>query len=122
MNKRNQTMAEIIVNKNLVSYCGLYCGACSKYLKDKCPGCHENEKASWCKIRTCCIKNSYQSCASCSQFEDANDCKKFNNFFSKLIGFFLRSDRKAGVDFINEKGIEEFAKYMSENKLVTIKE
>jgi len=114
-------MAEVTVNKNLVSYCGLYCGACSKYLKEKCPGCHDNEKATWCKIRTCCIENNYESCAACTQFEDANDCKKFNNFFAKIIGFILQSDRKAGVDMIKEKGIEEFAKYMAENKLVSIR-
>ena len=114
-------MAEITVNRNLVSYCGLYCAACSKYLKEKCSGCHDNEKSSWCKIRTCCIENNYQSCAACEQFEDVNDCKKFNNFFSKVIGFILRSDRKAGIDFIAEKGYDEFANYMAETELVTIK-
>ena len=114
-------MAEILVDKNLVSYCGLYCGACPKYLKEKCPGCHDNEKATWCKIRTCSIENNYQSCAACEEFENPNDCKKYNNFFSKIIGFVLRSDRKAGIDFIGEKGYEEFAKYMAQNKLVTIK-
>ena len=114
-------MAEITIDKNLVSYCGLYCGACSKYLKEKCPGCHDNEKATWCKIRTCCMDNKYDSCAACEEFSDVNNCKKFNNFFAKVIGFIYRSDRKAGIDFIDEKGIEEFAKYMAENKLVTIK-
>jgi len=67
------------------------------------------------------MDNKYDSCAACTQFEDVNDCKKFNNFFGKIIGFILRSDRKAGIDLIKEKGIEEFAKYMAENKLVTIK-
>ena len=27
----------IAVDKNLVAYCGLYCGACSAYLKDRAP-------------------------------------------------------------------------------------
>ena len=114
-------MAEIVVDKNLVSYCGLFCGACPKYLKEKCTGCHEYEKATWCKIRTCCVENNYQSCAACEDFNDVNECKKFNNFFARAISFILRSDRKAGVDFVKEKGYEEFSKYMAENKLVTIK-
>mgnify|MGYP001174253203 CR=1 FL=1 len=45
----------------LVAYCGLYCGQCTKYLKGKCPGCKENEKASWCKTRSCCIENDFAS-------------------------------------------------------------
>ena len=42
-------MKEIVADTNLIGYCGLYCGACKRYLKDKCPGCHKNEKAAWCK-------------------------------------------------------------------------
>ena len=114
-------MAEIVVEKNLVSFCGLYCGACSKYLKEKCTGCHEYEKATWCKIRTCCIENKYESCAVCGEFADVNDCKKYNNFISKVIGFVLRSDRKAGIEMIKAKGYEEFARYMAESKLVSLK-
>ncbi len=29
----------------------------------KCPGCKNNEKASWCKIRQCCISKGYHTCA-----------------------------------------------------------
>ena len=42
---------EIITDKNLVAYCGLYCGACRSYLKRKCQACKDNEKASWCKVK-----------------------------------------------------------------------
>lgn len=37
-----------------IAACGLYCGACRKYLKGKCLGCRQNDKAAWCKIRQCC--------------------------------------------------------------------
>ena len=114
-------MKEIIVDKSLVSKCGLYCGSCPKYLKEKCPGCDGYEKATWCKIRSCCLENGYLSCADCKEFENAMDCRKFNNFFSRLIGFVLRSDRNAGIKMIKEKGYEGFAEYMAENKLISIK-
>ena len=32
-----------------VAACGLYCGACRKFVKGQCPGCWENKKADWCK-------------------------------------------------------------------------
>lgn len=40
-------MKEIEADKNLIAACGLYCGACRKYLSAKCYGCHNNEKATW---------------------------------------------------------------------------
>ena len=107
-------MKEIQVNPDLVAYCGLYCGACKRYLKGNCPGCHENEKATWCKIRTCCIENEYTSCAVCKDFENAKDCKKFDNLFSRVIGFILRSDRNACINQIKKLGLEGHAKAMVE--------
>jgi len=112
---------EIAVNPSLVAHCGLYCGACPSYLKDRCPGCHENEKATWCKIRSCCIENEYASCADCSQFDEPRDCKKFHNLFSKVIGFVLRSDRPACIDQIENRGLEGHAQAMAELGRVSIK-
>ncbi|MBN2214026.1 MAG: DUF3795 domain-containing protein [Bacteroidales bacterium] len=113
-------MKEIVADKNLVSMCGLYCGACPKYLKDKCPGCEGYEKATWCKVRTCCLQHGNSSCADCKEFEDVMECKKFNNLFSRIIGFILRSDRAACIEMIKEIGYEKFASYMASNKLITI--
>ena len=114
-------MKEIISDPQSVAYCGLYCGACKKYLQEKCPGCHENEKAAWCKIRICCIENQYISCADCKQFEELNDCKRFNNFMSKIFAFIFRSNRAACIQQIRDIGIQEHANYMSKEKLQTIK-
>jgi len=58
-NKRRNIMREIVKDKEMVAYCGLYCGACPQYLKEKCEGCMKNVKATWCKIRKCCIKNNF---------------------------------------------------------------
>jgi len=114
-------MKDIISNVEFVAYCGLYCGACGSYLKDRCPGCHDNRKASWCKVRTCCIENGYSSCADCREFSNPGECKKYNNFFSKIIGFALRSDRAACIMQIKEIGIQGHADTMSKQKKQTIK-
>ena len=114
-------MKTITSDPNLVAYCGLYCGSCRSYLKESCPGCHENKKASWCEIRTCCMKNDYKSCADCKEFQDPKDCKKYNNFISKIIGFVLHSDRSACIKQIKNVGLESHAQIMSSEKKSTIK-
>ncbi len=110
-------MKEITSDSNLVAYCGLFFGACGKYLKEKCPGCHENEKATWCKIRTCCIEKQYSSCAECKEFTNVDDCKKFNNFIAKIFGLIFRSNRKACIDQIKVMGIQGHSDDMAKNKL-----
>ncbi len=72
-------MKEIKENAGLVAFCGLYCGACKAFLKGKCTGCSENEKAAWCKIRICCKNKKLITCADCNEYADPKDCKKFNN-------------------------------------------
>ncbi len=118
MGKTNQK--EIKADKSLIAFCGLYCGACRSYLKGKCAGCKDNVKATWCKVRQCCIENNYLSCANCKIME-LKDCKKFNNFISKIIGFVFNSDRPACICRINEIGYENFAVEMTENKRHAIK-
>jgi len=113
-------MKEIISNSKLVAFCGLYCGACKRYLNDKCSGCFENEKASWCKIRSCCLKNQYSSCADCKEFSDPNECKMFNSFMSKIFAFIFRSNRAACIRQIKELGIQEHADKMMELKKQTL--
>ncbi len=114
-------MKEIVSDSALVAYCGLYCGACKRYLGNKCPGCRENQKASWCKVRTCGIENGYGSCADCMDVEDPMTCRKFNNFVSKIFGFIFRSDRAACIHQILEVGLEAHAGRMSELGLPSIK-
>ncbi len=106
-------MKEIKKDKDLVAFCGLYCGTCKKYLRDKCLGCSKNEKAGWCKIRKCCIKNNYNSCADCETIKNLDNCRNLNNFFAKFIGFILRSDKVKYLNRIKEVGYEEFAKEMA---------
>jgi len=110
----------IVADKNLIAYCGLYCGACRAYLKGSCVGCRENKKATWCKIRTCCEENGFASCADCKSVE-LMECPKYNTFISRLIGVLLNSDRSACIKMIREKGYDEFAVAMTEYKRQSIR-
>jgi hypothetical protein len=101
--------------------CGLYCGACRKYLNEKCPGCAENTAASWCTVRSCCREQKFASCADCAKFGDIAECSIHNNFIAKAIGFFFNSDRKACIREIKQKGYETFARKMADRKAMTIK-
>lgn len=110
---------QIVVNQELVAYCGLYCGSCRQYLKNACLGCHRNERATWCKIRSCCVSNGLQSCADCHT--NVADCKKFTNFVSKVFSLIFNSNRQACIDRIKLIGYEAYAKEMTENRVQTIK-
>ena len=105
----------------LIAYCGLYCGSCGAYKKNKCPGCSKNEKATWCAVRTCCISGSTVNCSSCKEFDDLRKCKKLNNFISKIFGLIFNSDRIKTLQRVRELGPSEYAKYMSENDLQHLK-
>lgn len=114
-------MKEIVADPNLVAYCGLYCGACQKYLSDKCPGCHENEKATWCKVRACCMENKYATCADCTLLDNVSDCREYNSFMAKVFGFIFRSNREACIRRIQEIGVEQFAAEMADNQMMSIR-
>lgn len=106
-------------NTELIAYCGLYCGSCRKYLDKKCLGCRKNEKATWCKIRTCCQENGRHTCANCP--DNVHECKKFNNFFSKVFTMIFKSDREACLMYIRKNGEQPYADEMAAKKEMTLK-
>lgn len=106
-------MTSTAPDASMVAYCGLYCGCCGARVKGRCPGCHGNQKAAWCKVRACCMERGYQSCADCVDHAGPRTCKKFNNFISKVIGFVLRSDRAACVAQIKKLGAQGHAEVMA---------
>lgn len=114
-------MTDKNANAELVGNCGLYCGACKSYLDEKCKGCHENSRATWCKIRSCCMEKQITTCAECAEFPDPSECKKFNNFMSRLFGLIFKSDRAACIAQIKKLGLEGHAKAMAEMGTQTIK-
>jgi len=103
---------EVPLHESLVSMCGLYCGACRSFLKGKCKGCADNAKASWCKVRSCCLENSYASCAECTEHADPAACGKYNSIISKAFGLVFNSDRRAGIMMIQQQGIRKFTEEM----------
>ena len=94
-----------------IAACGLFCGTCRKFAKGSCPGCHPNERASWCKVRACCIGHGWQSCAECTLMP-LESCGKFNNFIARIFGLVVRSDRRGGGERSREVGCEALAAEM----------
>jgi len=113
-------MRDIVVDANLIACCGLYCGACGAWRKEKCPGCRDNEKASWCKVRSCCLEAEIGSCAGCKTHSEATDCARFHGFLSRVIGFLLNSNRPACIARIREVGPEAYAAEMAERGRQTL--
>lgn len=93
------------VEAELVAHCGLYCGACKSHLRGSCKGCHENVKATWCAVRTCCRERNIATCADCADFSDPRACRKFNNIVSRFFGLVFRSDRAACIAQIKQLGL-----------------
>jgi hypothetical protein len=114
-------MKTITSDAAMVAYCGLYCGACGSYLKGRCPGCHDNKKASWCKVRACCRERAYRTCADCKDHEDPRQCRKHNNVISRIVGIVLNSDRAACIAQIKRIGVQGHADIMTRQRKQTIK-
>ena len=112
-------MKKIEANKELIAACGLYCGACRKYLSENCPGCHDNEKATWCKIRSCVRSQGFHTCAECHKV--VAGCKTYSNFIGKIFAFLFKSDRPACIRYIREHSEQSFAEEMTKRKCQTIK-
>jgi len=59
------------IEKNLIGYCGLYCGLCNKYQSkapSRCIGCRLGEQRTWCSIWNCCAKkHRFESCTECDE-------------------------------------------------------
>ena len=84
-----------------------------EYKKNKCKGCAKNEKATWCKIRACCIEKEISTCAECKDFHDVKQCSKYNNVFARMIEFVSRTDRSLSIEMIKNDGLELFAEHMN---------
>ena len=111
---------EIKNNPQLIAYCGLYCGACRKYISGKCPSCKQIKGKHWCNIRTCNIDQKFSSCADCS-LETPNACRKFNNPISKVFAFIFGSNREKCILTIRENGAVWYAAHMAETGQQSLK-
>jgi hypothetical protein len=69
-----------------VPCCGIYCGGCLNYMRDKnkCFGAENHCKERRCGIYICCVeKKSYSFCFQCKTFP-CNKFKKFADTWQKL--------------------------------------
>lgn len=115
----NKTLAST-KDANLVALCGLYCGTCIKFKKGKCPGCNDNIKATWCKVRACNIENGFKNCSQCTIMSTV-DCKKLNNPIAKVFELVFRTDRLSSLNYIKEFGEEAYAEKMCSLGQMSIK-
>lgn len=115
MSNVNENISEYEINKELVSYCGLYCGACKKYVNKECNGCKSESKVTpkWCKVKPCNEEKEITSCAECTEFSDVKKCKKLYPLSYKFGEVIAQMSRKDGIEMIKNKGYEEFAEFMA---------
>lgn len=98
----------------LISPCGLYCGACSGYLrtKNKCPGCRINSGTKPVYCVTCRIVNCELLSGTNSGF--CYECEKFPCQRLRQLDRRYRTKYNTGLiqnlDLIREKGIDTFLK------------
>jgi len=93
----------------VLAYCGLVCSGCGAYRKGRCKGCHSDKPMNaGCKVKPCAMEKNCTTCADCGDFTDLKECRKLNNFISKIFGLIFRSDRIGNLCRIREIGIEKF--------------
>jgi len=100
----------MVPSSELVGCCGAYCKTCPPFLEGQCAGCKIGYKEgkrdlgkAKCKIKLCCIKKGFQSCADCGEFP----CSINSEFYGKNGHKYLRY--KASLEFIRGHGYDEFA-------------
>ena len=98
-------------DEKIIACCGLICSDCGAFKRNKCDGCHYDKPLSAnCKVKPCVISQGFATCADCKEFENLRDCKKLNNFISKIFAFIFRSDRLGNLQTIRQTGLEDFKK------------
>ncbi len=93
-----------------IGCCGAYCGTCREHKNNLCRGCklgYQNgerdiSKAK-CKMKVCCIKNEYNSCADCGEYAACNIIQNFHN-----KGSYKYKKYREAIEFIISNGYKRF--------------
>ena len=93
-----------------IGCCGAYCGTCQVLKAGTCKGCklgylnceRDIEKAK-CKMKVCCIKRRYNTCADCHEIDS---CEIINEFHGKN-GYKYKKYKQA-IEYIKDNGYAEF--------------
>ncbi len=104
-------MSDLKTYQGRVPACGVFCGGCPTYTRDKkpCPGATINiKRCEGCKtFHLCCTERGITHCHQCDEFP----CKKFKSFSKRW--------EKYGQDFIEnqkmlkEVGVDQFLKHFN---------
>jgi len=93
-----------------IGCCGAYCRTCKPYRDGYCKGCKlgyatgERDLAkARCRIKVCCIKRGYESCADCPDLKTCDIIGSLHNRSS----YKYRKYRES-VAFICQHGYDEF--------------
>ena len=105
-------MLPLVADANLVSACGLYCGACKAYRAQKCPGCRGNYKAVYCRVRRCVRRRGIRSCADCDDHPDPRTCRKVHGLLFRTVDLLTDTGRMDCLDRVKELGHEGYAEEM----------
>jgi len=113
-------------DENLISHCGLYCGACPSFKSGKCDGCRGDSAKSaivykQCKVKPCCVENEFFTCADCTIYASTKECKKYNPLLLKIASWVESSDRSKAIEMIKAKGRTEFLTFMKDKNWVIFK-
>jgi hypothetical protein len=97
------------ITRNLVAPCGMNCGICKGYLREKnpCPGCkyiRENKPVTRvkCRMRTC-TKRRGRYCCNCPDFPCARLLQLDKRYRTKY-----GMSEIENLEFIKENGIRKF--------------
>ncbi|UCD08724.1 MAG: DUF3795 domain-containing protein [Dehalococcoidales bacterium] len=99
-------------NKTLIAPCGLNCGICHTYLREKntCPGCYYVDDTRWISISRCTIRkcetwktNESGFCYECDKYP----CKRLKQLDKRYITKYGVSALK-NLDYIRENGLSAF--------------
>ena len=96
------------MNKDLIAPCGMNCGLCRNFLRDKnkCPGCFNgrkiNEKCIKCAIKLCPKRNG-DYCFDCDEFP-CDRLKRMDKRYQEKYGM----SEIANLKYIQKKGMKSF--------------
>ena len=101
----------------LIAPCGLNCGVCYAYVREKnrCPGCRSEKLSSkYCKecvIKNCSKLSADGLCGSC----DTDPCKRLKGLHARYK-LKYNTDLFDNIKIIQERGMEEFLRIESEKR------
>ena len=100
----------------LISYCGIYCGACPGYQRGRCKGCRSTEAKPDRKtncgygMRNCCEDKDLDHCGQCADYP----CSKLNKLIKSQKGrkeYDYRHDIPFSLEMIKKEGLENWLQF-----------